>query len=62
VACLLGEWDLPCDYRNTLKTVKGLEEIFQSSRLVYKDQEYWQQQERLPDLCPVQLKMHLRLR
>lgn len=41
VAFLLAQWGPPCEYEDTLKRAKDLEEILQSLRLVYKGLAFW---------------------
>lgn len=51
VACPLDEWGPPCEYGDSLTTVNGLEESFQSLRLVHRSRDYGQQWQRLPGHC-----------
>lgn len=53
VACPLDEWGPPCEYGDSLTTVNGLEESFQSLRLVHKSRDYGQQRQGLPGHCCV---------
>lgn len=62
VACLFDEWGPLGEYRDALKTVRGLEEILQSGRLMHKVETVDQQQQRLPGHYGAYLEMQLRSR
>lgn len=53
MACPLDEWGPLCEYGDSLTTVNGLEESFQSLRLVHKSRDYGQQRQGLPGHCCV---------
>lgn len=51
VACPLDGWGPPREYGDSLTRVTGLEESFQSLRLVRKSRDYGQQRQRVPGHC-----------